>query len=283
MKLHNPHADVFVPDGLETAAALARTTHICFSAHQDDIEIMAYHGILECFGQKEKWFAGVVVTNGAGSPRAGLYANYSDGDMQKIRLMEQRKAAFVGEYGCQIQLGYTSGEVKDPANKAVRDDILAILQAAKPQVVYLHNPADKHDTHVAVTLRAIDALRALDPADRPSKVYGCEVWRDLDWLPDEDKQTLPVSGHSNIAAALLGVFDSQVVGGKRYDLATAGRRLANATYFASHAVDVETALTFAMDLTPLIADPSLSVTDYTCRFIDKLRADVAGRLKKLGG
>ncbi len=283
MKLHNPHADVFVPDGLETAAALARTTHICFSAHQDDIEIMAYHGVVECFGQKDKWFAGVVVTNGAGSPRAGLYADYTDDDMQQIRLVEQRKAAFVGEYGCQIQLGYTSGEVKDPANRSVRDDILAILQAAKPQVVYLHNPADKHDTHVAVTLRAIDALRALDPADRPSKVYGCEVWRDLDWLPDEDKQALPVSGHPNIAAALVGVFDSQVVGGKRYDLATAGRRLANATYFASHAVDVETALTFAMDLTPLVNNPDLSVSDYTCNFIDKLRADVAGRLKKLGG
>jgi len=282
MKLNNPNADIFVPDGVETSAALARTTHICFSAHQDDIEIMAYHGVLECFGRQDRWFTGVVVTNGAGSPRAGLYAGYTDEEMQKIRLAEQRKAAFVGEYACQIQLGYTSAAVKDAGNRAVRDDILAILQAAKPQVVYLHNPADKHDTHAGVTVRAIDALRALAPADRPAKVYGCEVWRDLDWLPDEDKQALPVSGHPNIAAALVSIFDSQIVGGKRYDLATAGRRLANATYFASHAVDVETALTFAMDLTPLIADSSLSVTDYTCRFIDKLRADVEGRLKKLG-
>jgi hypothetical protein len=132
-------------------------------------------------------------------------------------------------------------------------------------------------------LRAIDALRSLSPAERPSKVYGCEVWRDLDWLPDEDKQALPVSERSNVAAALVGVFDSQVSGGKRYDLATAGRRLANATYFASHGVDVETALIFAMDLTPLIHDASLSVTGYTTRFIDKLKADVESRLKKLGG
>jgi hypothetical protein len=107
------------------------------------------------------------------------------------------------------------------------------------------------------------------------------VWRDLDWLPDEDKQTLPVSGHPNIATALVSVFDSQVIGGKRYDLATAGRRLANATYFASHATDIETALTYAVDLTPLIADASLSVVDYMRRFIDKFRGDVEGRLKKL--
>lgn len=281
MKFHNPNADLFVPDGTGVEAALKRTTHICFSAHQDDIEIMAYHGVLECFGQTDRWFTGVVVTNGAGSPRAGLYEKYTDEEMQKVRRIEQRKAAFVGEYSCQIQLDYTSAAVKDPNNVAVRDDILSILRTAQPRVVYLHNPADKHDTHVAVALRAIDALRALAPAERPVKVYGCEVWRDLDWLPDEDKQTLPVSGHPNIATALVSVFDSQVIGGKRYDLATAGRRLANATYFASHATDVETALTYAVDLTPLIADASLSIVDYMCRFIDKFRADVEGRLKKL--
>jgi hypothetical protein len=113
-------------------------------------------------------------------------------------------------------------------------------------------------------------------------VYGCEVWRDLDWMPDEDKQQLPVSAMPAVAAALLGVFDSQVSGGKRYDLATAGRRVANATYAASHAVDVETALTNAMDLTPLITNPSLSPADYVLGYIDKLKADVQGRMGKLG-
>ena len=56
----------------------------------------------------------------------------------------------------------------------------------------------------------------------------------------------------------MGVFDSQVTGGKRYDLATAGRRLAHATYYASHGTDEESALNFAMDLTPLVEDPSLT-------------------------
>jgi LmbE family N-acetylglucosaminyl deacetylase len=283
MKFYKPNADFYVPDGIGEAAALARTTHIAICAHQDDIEIMAYHGVAECFGQDDKWFAGVVVTNGAGSPRAGIYEKYTDEEMQKVRRREQQKAAFVGDYACQIQLDYTSSEVKDPKLAAVRDDLLAILKAAKPKVVYLHNPADKHDTHVGTMLRAIDALRSLAPGERPEKVYGCEVWRDLDWLPDEDKQSLPVSARANVAAALVGVFDSQVSGGKRYDLATAGRRLANATYFASHGVDVETALTFALDLTPLVNDASLSVAAYTTHFIEKLKADVEGRLKKLGG
>ena len=62
MQFHIPTADIFVPDNAAPADALARTTHLCIAAHQDDIEIMAYHGIAECFGSKDKWFSGVVVT-----------------------------------------------------------------------------------------------------------------------------------------------------------------------------------------------------------------------------
>ncbi len=282
MRFHKPGADLFVPDGLDPAAALARTTHLSITAHQDDIEIMAYHGIAECFGRQDKWFTGVVVTNGAGSPRAGIYGHYTDEEMQKVRLREQRKAAYVGEYACQIQLGFSSAEVKNPGSPDVVADLEQILRAAAPEVVYLHNLADKHDTHVAVTARAIAALRKVRDAVKPARVYGCEVWRDLDWLPDEDKRPLPVSARSNIAAALVGVFDSQVSGGKRYDLATAGRRLAHATYFASHGTDEESALTFAMDLTPLVEDPNQSVADYLLGFIDRFRADVARRIAAAG-
>jgi LmbE family N-acetylglucosaminyl deacetylase len=281
MQFHKPTADFFVPDGSAPEAALARTTHLCISAHQDDIEIMAYHGVAECFGQRDKWFTGVVVTNGAGSPRSGIYGQYTDEEMQKVRLIEQRKAAYVGEYACQIQLGFTSSEVKNPKVSTVVEDLSAILRTAQPEYVYLHNPADKHDTHIGVTMRSIAALRAVRDQVKPKKVYGCEVWRDLDWLPDDVKQVLPSSARSNIAAALVGVFDSQVSGGKRYDLATAGRRLAHATYYASHGTDEESAINFAMDLTPLVEDPSLDVAAYVTGLIDSFRADVQKRVKSV--
>ncbi len=278
MHFHKSTADIFIPDNLAPAEALERTTHLSIAAHQDDIEIMAYHGIAECFGRKDQWFTGVVVTNGAGSPRSGIYGDYTDDQMQKVRVMEQRKAAYVGEYACQIQLGFSSAEVKDRNNPAIVEDLAGILRAARPEVVYLHNLADKHDTHIGVSLRAIAALRAVRAETRPKKVYGCEVWRDLDWLQDDEKQLLPASSRSNIAASLVGVFDSQVTGGKRYDLATAGRRLAHATYYASHGTDQETALNFAMDLTPLVEDPGLPVAGYVLGFVDRFRADVARRL-----
>ena len=78
----------------------------------------------------------------------------------------------------------------------------------------------------------------------------------------------------------MGAFRSQIAGGKRYDVATAGRRLAHATFHASHATDQAGALTWAMDLTPLVHDDKLSAADFVLGHIDRLRADVAARLKK---
>ena len=69
-----------------------------------------------------------------------------------------------------------------------------LIGEARPAVVYTHNLADKHDTHVAVALRTLAAIRSL-PADvRPAAFYGCEVWRDLDWMVDEDKVAFDVTG-----------------------------------------------------------------------------------------
>jgi len=46
----------------------------------------------------------VVVTNGAGSARTDIYADFTNEDMVRVRVKEQRKAATIGEYACQIQL-----------------------------------------------------------------------------------------------------------------------------------------------------------------------------------
>ena len=282
MKLNLETAEIYVPDGLPVEEALARTTHLAIAAHQDDLEIMAYDGILECFQQDDRWFCGVVVTDGSGSPRDDVYREYTDAEMQAIRRKEQKKAAVVGEYGAQVLLDYPSAAVKDAANRAPVGDIAGLLKVCRPEIVYTHNPADKHDSHVAVTLRAIDAVRSLPTEERPRRVYGCEVWRNLDWMVDEDKVALDVSGHENLQVALLGVFDSQIAGGKRYDLATMGRRRANATYFASHRVDVATGMSFAMDLTPLVHDPDLSVQAYVEGYIERFAQDITGRIQRMG-
>jgi LmbE family N-acetylglucosaminyl deacetylase len=281
MELHLETAKVFVPDGLPAEEALARTTHMAIGAHQDDLEIMAFDGILKCFQREDKWFCGVVLTNGSGSPRDGVYRDYTDDEMQVVRRKEQKKAAVIGEYGAQVLLDYPSSAVKDSGDRAPVEDLKLLLEAAKPQVVYTHNLADKHDTHVAVALRVIEAIRGLPEGERPERLYGCEVWRDLDWMVDADKVVFDISAHENLQAALLGVFDSQICGGKRYDLATMGRRRANATYYASHSTDVATGMIFAMDLTPLIEGSDMSIRAYVREFTERFVQEVTGRLTRL--
>jgi LmbE family N-acetylglucosaminyl deacetylase len=281
MNLSRPDADIFTPDGSAPAAALGRVTHLCVAAHQDDIEIMAHAGIAECYRNDSKFFGGVVVTDGAGSPRMGPFENFSDEQMRAVRREEQRRAAALGHYAIQIQLSHPSADVKNPARAAqVRADLEKIFSGCTPQVVYLHNPADKHDTHVAVLLRGLEALRALPRERRPQRVLGCEVWRDLDWLVDADKVALDAGRQPELAAELLKVFDSQIAGGKRYDLATLGRRAANATFHTSHAADKLTAVTWAMDLTPLVQDETLNVAAFTLAHVERSRADVMARLAR---
>jgi LmbE family N-acetylglucosaminyl deacetylase len=281
MQFNRESAEVLVPDGLAVEQALARTTHMAVAAHPDDIEIIAFDGIEKCFQREDHWFCGIVVTDGAGSPRDALYKDYSDDAMRAVRRKEQKKAALVGEYGAQVLLDYPSRTVIEGSDPNLVPELARLLSATRPEIIYTHNLADRHDTHVAVAIRLIEATRLLPAAQQPVHLYGCEVWGDLDWLVASDKVAFDVSARDNLQAALLGVFDSQISGGKRYDLATACRRTANATYFASHSVDVATRMSFAMDLTPLIRQPDYDIAAYAQAFVDRFGRDIASRIERV--
>ncbi|MCL2189619.1 MAG: PIG-L family deacetylase [Defluviitaleaceae bacterium] len=280
MQFSNAKANVYVPSGETPQQVFPRTTHLCIGAHQDDIEIMAYGAIAACYGAQDKHFTGVTVTDGGGSPRAGVYANYTDEQMKQIRLLEQNSAAQIGRYTAQVNLAWASSGVKDPANHVLIDELKAIIKNTAPQVIFTHNVADKHDTHVAVAMHAVRALREIKgEGGSVPKLVGMEVWRALDWLCDEDKIVQDNAPFPNVAAALLGVYDSQISGGKRYDLASMGRRLANATFFASHAVDDYESAAFGLDMTALVtenADPVAFIEEY----IEKFRLEVEKRIRQ---
>lgn len=281
MKLVKPTASFFIPDHKPIEEAVSRTTHMSIAAHHDDIEIMAYDGISQCLNHENKWFFGVVVTNGSGSARTGIYQHYTDQMMMDIRKEEQKKAAYLGDYGALALLDYSSNETKDPHNTIIVDELSELILKAHPEVLYTHNLADKHDTHIGVATKVIKAIRQLYPHQRPHKLYGCEVWRGLDWMMDDEKIAFDASHHANLAQALVEVFDSQIAGGKRYDLATIGRRLANATYYTSHQVDQSNQLIYAMDLTPLIQDDHLNIEEYVTGYIDRFKMDVINKIKKM--
>lgn len=281
IRFTNPAAELYFPQGVGDDRTLARTTHLGIGAHQDDLEIFAIHGILAGLDDKNNSFTGVTVTDGRSAPRSGPYAEISDDDLWKLRTAEQKKAADIGRYNAQIMLNYSSAEVKSPDRDSVIGDIKKIIEVTQPEVIYTHNLADKHDTHVAVALSVIAALREISPDIAKLTLFGCEVWGDLDWLSDEHKVALDVSGHPDLQEHLLDVFESQIAGGKRYDLATVGRQMANATYYQSHQTDQTSRMTYAMDLTPLIEDPELSIPEFINQHIQNFAGNVRKRLEYL--
>jgi LmbE family N-acetylglucosaminyl deacetylase len=256
LKLSRPGAEVFIPDGASWEAACARVTHLVVAAHADDVEIMAWHAVLHAGG-----LAAVIVT---------------DGRDRNTRLLEQKRAASLGHYAAVIWLDHASAQVRQAACPALASDLNAVLSAVRARVLYTHNPVDRHDTHVAVALHTVQALRS-NPSS-VERVLGCEVWRALDWLQAEDKVALDVSAGEDRLMPLIGAFDSQIAGGKRYDLAAAGRKRANATFLDSQAADRATAMEYAMDLTPLVKDPRLDVARWTLGFVERFARDVEARL-----
>ena len=132
---------------------------------------------------------------------------------------------------------------------------------------------------MATALKAIQALRELNTDEQPEKVYGCEVWRNLDWLNDDEKVYLDCSAHPNLSRALSSVFDSQIIGGKRYDLAAEGRRFANATFSESHACDTYSMLNYAMDLTPIVKDKTLDIVDHVAGYIKRFESNVKNTIQ----
>jgi len=273
-------AEIYAPGQADPIQALQKTTDLCIGAHQDDIEIMAYGPISACYGNPNRHFTGVVVTDGAGSPRSGVYANYTDEEMKTARVDEQKNASQIGRYLAQIFLAHKSSTVKDPNSHVLISELKELIIACSPEVLYTHNLADKHDTHVAACLHVIRALREIPPDKRPKRVETLEVWRSLDWLCDEDKLVHDTGAYPNLAAALLGIYDSQISGGKRYDLATQGRRLANATFFASHAVDDYEGICFGLDITKLVNSDTDPV-DFIVGYIDKFKNEVVKRVNAL--
>lgn len=237
-------------------------TELVVVAHQDDIEIGVPQAIIKGYQSDKYGMVGVVCADGSGSPRSGKFATMTNEEMMKVRRLEQIKAAEIGDYSALVMLNYTSGQLKDRNNEDPKNDIKEIILNYKPETMYIHNLADKHPTHVGVAVNCIKALRELPKEVRPKKLYGCEVWRNLDWLSDDEKVFFDLTGYEQLMRDVLDVYESQIAGGKEYCTAAIGRRAGNATFSASHGVDVAEHVAYGMDLTILIEDDSIDPKQY---------------------
>ncbi len=256
------------------AAVLAGTTDLAVVAHPDDIELIALPGIAACRLDPDRSFTGVVCTDGAGSaPSPGASEIASPGELVERRWAEQCRAATIGGYGAVIGLVHPSADVLTPEGSEVLvEELFDLAEQCRPANVYTHNPADKHPTHVAVVAATIKALRRLPSGSRPHRIIGVEAWRDLDWLPDDEKVRLDVSEHGALGLELLGTFESQLEA-KRYDLAASGRRRANATFASPRHPDDATEVVVAWDLSALVHNADLDPVRFVDATVDRFRRE----------
>ncbi|MBS1984145.1 MAG: PIG-L family deacetylase [Bdellovibrionales bacterium] len=268
LSFSQPQARVFSPAALELTEALRRASHIAIGAHPDDLEFMAGHGIVTAAQNAQGGFLGIVVASGG-----------EDVVVQNVRRAEQEEAARLGRYLAVVTLNHPSADLKNGRRAGLLKDLGALLALAKPEAIYTHNPADKHDTHVAVCRSVVEAVRALNPAQQPKSFWGCEVWRGLDWLLDHNKALLDVSAGAGLLERLMQVYGSQLKE-KAYVEATLGRKRANATYFDAYSADRGTHVEYALDMRPLLANAQLSLEDFIEGHIEALKADVQARLKR---
>lgn len=255
--------------------------YLTICAHQDDNEIMAIDGIMRGYRSRKYSFACVVTADGGGSARTGKFANYTDEMMKKVRIEEQKAAADIGRYHALYLLNYSSKEIKDPENEDIVNDYLEILKEYKPKILYTHSILDKHPTHLGVVTKVIRACRMLPKDQQPKVVYGCEVWRDLDWVADNKKICFDISHNVRLQKQLLNVFESQIAGGKSYTNATIGRRYNNATYAQSHSVDKAKLVSYAINMNKLLRDPELPMKKYALSFVDDLYTEINDAMDRI--
>jgi hypothetical protein len=196
----------------------------------------------------------------------------TDDAMRTIRQREQEKAAVVGEYAAVVMLDRTSADVQGPGHVALVQELTDLLRAARPEVVYTHSPR----TGIRRTYRWSSppwppAARC-PPASAPRESSAARCGATSSGSPQRTRSRSDVSGRDSMGAALMGVFESQIVGGKRYDLAVPARRLAHA--------DVHTTRTPSMRAggplprhgpDPARAGAGRSVAAYVQECIDRFR------------
>jgi hypothetical protein len=267
---------VHVPDGTDLATALARTTDLGIVAHPDDLELALVAPVLACRDDPDRWFTGVVVTDGAGSVRPAELVDLDDAGFAAVRAGEQCRAADAAAMSAVVLVGLPSAAVvaPGPGRDALGVTLAELVGTCRPDRVHTHNPADSHRTHVAVATAVVTAVRSA--SHRPDALWGWEGWRDLDWVDPDVRVDADVSAVSDDAVALARHHASQMTD-KRYDIAARGRRLANATFADARRADAATEVARALDLTPVL-DPAVDPTAYVLGVVDRFRRDVADTL-----
>ncbi len=271
MKNLNQRASCYDPRDDSSTSAIQKTAFLGIGAHQDDLEFMCFDAILK--GLNGDGFSALILSDGSGSARNHSHQNLSPQEFSQLRNEEQKNAAKLASYKQLIQLNHPSSVIKE-RNASLIAEISDIIQASSPQVIYTHNPFDKHLSHVATLECVVSAILELAPQDRPKKLIGCEVWRSLDWLPQKRKLIFEIDAEAQIRDQLLECFPSQSGESKNYSKAVQGRRICNATFLDSYNKDQFLQVEYAIDLSEVISQKPVSLHNFSNRVLEEFKTEI---------
>ena len=113
----------------------------------------------------------------------------------------------------------------------------------------------------------VNAIEPLDP------LGGVKVWDAKARIGNK----VTLKGGVNTLTFVNGSVEEVIEETKK--CLSEGRRLANATFSASHACDTYRALNYAMDLTPLM-DENTDIVDYITGYIERFKETVGQMIGK---
>ncbi len=241
-------------------------------AHQDDLEFMCFNAISD--GREAGGFSGVILTNGSGSTRNPEHEPLSPEKYSLVRNREQIKAANIGGYRQIIQLNHPSVDVKMANPKEAIQEMFEILTEMRPQIIYTHNPFDKHLSHIATLNVVVKAILEMPLIDRPKQLFGCEVWRGLDWLPSKFKLVWPIDDSGALRDQLTQCFPSQSGRSKNYAQAIKGRRQCNATFLDGYQKDQFQHAEYGIDLGVLIGEKPKSLASFCEEVLEEFQQEI---------
>lgn len=260
---------IFLPKARKTGPV----KYLCVCAHPSDCEIMAIDGIQRGYRAQKYSFSCVVTTDGSENERGGKYLKSSDKRMSNVLASEQRKAAELGRYNSVYFMNYKAEEARDQENEDIVAEYIEIIKELKPRIVYTHSLLDRDPTHVCVAVKVINALRKLRKGDQPKVVYGCEMWRDLDWIDKDKIVSFDISKNIRLQRQLISVFKSQIIN-RDYINAAIGRRYVNAAFSRDDKKKEAKLTARAINMTTLLRRKELPIKRYAMSFIDDLYSEI---------
>jgi LmbE family N-acetylglucosaminyl deacetylase len=258
---------VIRPEGVALADYAGQPNVAVIAPHPDDDAIGVGGSLLRHRAAGENVFA-IYVTDGAGTPTSGGRTRE-----EIVQTRQDEAMRGLGEMDGQagIFLNYPSKAVRSERVADVVHDLGAIFDLLRPRVIYVTAPYERHSTHVACTLRTVEAIRAVEGFTPELKGYA--VWGYL--YGDENLEYVDITAHVDAKRRAIRCHESEVAG-HAYDDGIIGFHRYAAVFQEAHGLQEMAYAELLLDMSRLVREPDLSVGDFA-------RQQVTGFLERTYG